>query len=640
MKWFYSAVLLFVAVLVALPLFLLRRDTITQHTGAVVYRTLYTADIKSIDPATCGDTISSMIQGELYEGLYSYHYLKRPVAVIPQLAESMPEISADGLTYTMHLRPGVFYHRNACFGNDRASAHQRATRTVQAKDFLLAFKRIADYHINTGLAWAFIADRIEGLDEYREKTRVYRVGDFSRYDIDVAGLRAPDPLTFQIKLKTPFPQFIYILAMSVYAPIPRELVDYWLTAADDGTHKNRVALPVQERNPEIMNPQSVVGTGPFVLSEMKRKWKVILRRNPDFRPDFYPDSGEDKSPDYPGDRALGLLKDAGKRVPFIDEIDYRYVDEQYASWMLFLSKQLDAVAIPQENFEKVVRPDKQLTDSWKKQGITLARYIEPSVYWIAFNMEDSVLGQCKELRQAICLGYDVDNEIKVLMNDRGKRAVNIIPTDFAGHKEAGPGPYAHYDLAAAKVKLAEAKRKLGALGLLVNGEIPELKLDLNDGSFAIRLAEFTRQQFANLGLKVKPVFNDWPTLQRKVNNKQIQMYVMGWVADYPDAEDFLQLFYSRNIDKGTNNTNYQNPQFDSLYEKIRVMQDSPERTAVYVKMVRMLSEACPVLLLSEPEDFVLYSNWGSNVKPHPIGYGFMKYRRIDTEMRKRMGGGE
>lgn len=638
MKWFYGISLLVVAVLALFPVFLLSGDTGERHTGAMVYRLTYSADVKSIDPATCGDDMSSSIQGSVYEGLYTYHYLKRPLEVIPQLAASMPDISSDGLTYTIHLKKNVLYHRNPCFGKEdlpaAADRHTWNTRGLNAQDFVLSFKRIADYHINTGLAWAFIANRIAGLDEYRERTRSYRIGDYSRYDLPVPGLMAIDSLTFRIRLTAPFPQFIYVLAMHTNAPIPRELVDYWLTSESDGKGGRR-PLPVHERNPEITEPQQAVGTGPYLLDEMKRKWKIRLVRNPEYRPEFYPSEGQKPSPDYPGDSALGLLADAGKRVPFIDEVDYRYCDEQYTSWMMFLSKQVDATSIPRETFESVVRPDKRLVESWSRRHIVLSRYTDPSIYWIAFNMEDTVLGQCRELRQAICLGYDVESEIKVLMNGRGKRAINIVPSDLKGHDEAGSGAYYHLDLDAAKRRVSEAKKKLGDLGLLVKGEIPELKLDLSDGPDALREAEFTRHQFTRIGLRVKPVYNDWPTLQRKVNNKQIQMYMMGWIADYPDAENFLQLFYSGNIDKGTNNTNYRNPHFDSLYEQVRVMQDSPKRTTLYADMVRTLNEDCPVLLLNEPEIFVLYSDWGYNVKPHSIGYGFLKYRRIDIDKRRK-----
>jgi oligopeptide transport system substrate-binding protein len=633
MKYFYSIALLVVAVLVLFPVFLLTPDSPEDTSDTVIYRLTYPADVKSLDPATCGDEMSSSIQGNVYEGLYAYHYLKRPLEVIPQLTLGMPEVSEDGLTYTIRLKPGVLYHRNPCFG---MSGGKWSTRAMTAADFVLAFKRVADYHINTGLAWAFIAGRIVGLDAYRERTRLYRVGDYSRYDLPVEGLEAVDSLTLRIRLTERFPQFIYVLAMHVYAPVPREVVDFWLTSESDGKGGRR-ELPLHERNPEIMEPEEVVGTGPYLLAEMKRKWKIRLTRNPDYRPDFYPTEGQPRSAMYAGDSALGLLVDAGKRIPFIDEIRLRYVDEQYTSWMLFLSKQVDAAGIPREAFETVIRPDKELTEAWKNRHIVLARFTDPSIYWIAFNMEDSVLGGCRELRQGICLGFDVESEIKVLLNGRGKRAVNMIPSDFKGHDEAGPGPYNRYDLAAAKEKLAVAKKVLGDRGLLQKGEIPELKLDLSDGPSAIKQAEFVRQQFQKMGLRIKPVFNDWPTLQRKVNNKQIQMYTMGWIADYPDAENFLQLYYSGNIDKGTNNTNFRDATFDSLYLRVRVMQDSPERTALYARMTNILSEECPALLLSEPENFILYSDYGYNVKPPTIGSGYYKYRRIDVKKRARTG---
>lgn len=638
MKWFYGIALLIVAVLTLFPLILLSKDTAERHSGAIVYHCTYPADVKSIDPATCGDDISSIIQANFFEGLYAYDYLKRPVEVTPQLAAGMPAVSDSGLTYTIRLKPGVLYHRNPCFGKDPTGAHPWGTREVHAADFILAFKRIADYHINTGLAWAFIAGRIAGLDDFRESSRLYRIGDFSRYDRQVAGLEAVDSLTLRIRLSKPFPQFIYILAMQTCAPIPRELIDYWLTTENNG-HGGRRPLPVHERNPEITEPGEAVGTGPYLLDLMKRKWKIRLVRNTEFRPDFYPSEGQPPSADYPGDSALGLLADAGKRVPFIDEIDYRYVDEQYTSWMMFLSKQADVASIPRETFQSVVRPDKQLTDEWAQRGIRLARFTDPAIYWIVFNMEDSIVGRSRELRQAICLGYDVESEIEVLLNGRGRRATNTVPTGFKGHDEAGDGPYCRYDTVAAKGKIAEAKARLNALGLLVKGEIPELKIDLSDGPDAIREAEFARQQFGRMGLRIKTIFNDWPTLQRKVNNKQSQMYMMGWVADYPDAEDFLQLYYSGNIDKGTNNSNYRNGAFDSLYERIRVMQDSPARTTIYATMIRMISEDCPVMLKYEPENFVLYHDWVGPMKQHPIGYGFFKYHRIDEAKRKAEGGG-
>lgn len=645
MKWFYAISLLVVAALVLSPLVLLREQSVDIPAGKVVLWDTYGAAVKSIDPATCSDTTSSSIQANFYEGLYAYHFLIRPPKVVPQLAAEMPEISEDGLTYTIKLKKGVKFQRNPCFGK-RVTVNGRnvwPTRELKAKDFELAFKRVADYHLQTGLSWAFLSDRVEGLDDYRQKTRLYKSGDFSRYDLNVSGVKALDDYTLQIKLTRQFPQFIYVLAMHVYAPVPREAVDYWLAGLD----RDEDPIEIADRVTEFRRPEMVVGTGPYLLAEWEEKNKIILRRNPLFRDEYYPTEGEPADDEYIGDKAAGLLDDAtsnnGKpaKVPFVDVIHYRFVAESYSSWMMFLTKRKDASGIPQETFDSVITPGKDLTDMWEKRGIYLRKYSQPVIYWLVFNMEDRVLSKSKALRQAISLAYDVETHIRVLYNGRGKVARNIIPSSIEGSKVARPGPYYKLDVDLAKKKIQQAKKDLKAAGLLTpDGEIPPLTLQMGDQSAtANRTADFAKSQFRKIGLTLKVEFNDWPTLQRKVHNKQAQIYTMGWHADYPDAENFLQLFYTPNIKKGTNNANYSNPEFDRLYEKARVMPPSPERTKLYAKMANMISEDVPVLLLSEPQSFVLFYEWVHNVKPHPIGYGFLKYRRIDAEQRKKLGGG-
>ena len=633
MKWFYVTSLAVVALLAASPMFFLPRRDGDEYAGKIVRYDLYGSPIKSMDPATCGDTTSSSFQSFLYEGLYHYHYLKRPAYdhVVPQLAAEMPTIDAARLTYRIRLRPNVTYHRNPCFGVDAAGRWR--TRTVKADDFVLAFRRVADYYVNTGLAWAFV-NRIRGLTEYRSRTEKYKIGDFSRYDLPVEGIRAVDDLTLEIRLAEPYPQFLYVLAMHTYAPVPREAVDYWLATELDGEGARR-PIPLDRRTTEFREPEQVVGTGPYRLKTWVRKARLVFERNPDFREEYYPTEGA------PGDREAGLLDDAGKRVPFVDVFQYDFVAERHSSWMLFLTRQRDSSGISKEVFDSVVSPGRQLEARWRKRGIRLHNYWPPTVYWIVFNMEDPVLGASKSLRQALCLSFSVEDYLKVLHNGRGRRAMNILPSTFKGCAEAGGGPYYRLDRLLARKKLQQAKRELAAKGLLRRGEIPPLVLDFGgtDGETA-RRGEFFQQQFAQIGVKLKFLLNDWPKLQEKVNNKQCQMYTMGWHADYPDAQNFLQLYYSPNIEKQTNNANYSNPAFDALYEKARVLPDGPERTRLYAEMVRIISEDCPVLMLTEPQSYWLSYEWVKNSKPHPVAYGYAKYLRIDTELRRRLGGKE
>ena len=232
---------------------------------------------------------------------------------------------------------------------------------VEARDFVLAFKRIADYHVSTNLSLAFIRDKIVGLTEYREGTRRYRPGDFSRYDKEpLPGVAALDEHTLQIKLRKVFPQMLYVLAMNVYAPIPREVIDYHLASGPSG-RGGRVAIEMKERSTEIRKREAVVGTGPYVLTEWIRGGKIVLERNLDFRDDYYPSEGA------PGDRQAGLLDDAGKKLPFVDVRYLTFVAEENPAWMLFLTKQRDIGGIPRDVFASVISPSRELTDKCRKR---------------------------------------------------------------------------------------------------------------------------------------------------------------------------------------------------------------------------------------------------------------------------------
>jgi len=619
---FFSIAALLVLLLVFAPVLLLSLKQADNYDSRVVYHGSYGAKVRSIDPATCGDTTSAAIQGNIYEGLFGYHYLKRPVELVPQLAEQLPTISQDGLTFTVRIRPGVRYARNRCFGLE-ADGVTPKTRTVRAEDFVFAFKRIADFHVPTQLAWSFLSARIKGLDEFRAQTEQYEEGDFSRYDLAVAGLRALDEHTLQIDLTAPYPQLAHVLAMNTYAPIPREIIDYYLAAE-----------PRDKRTAQITRMEQTVGTGPYVLRQWDRGSRIVLERNSEYRQVLYPADGS------PGDAEAGFLADAGAELPFIDVLDFKCVLEELPGWLRFLSRQSDVSGIPSDVFEGVISPDRELSQAWARKGIRLETFDRPIVMWLAFNLADPVLKASKSLRQALCLGYNVEDYIEVLFNGRARRAVNILPKSFPTYAAAGAGPYYRYDPEAAKAKLQAAQEELRAAGLLdQDGSIPELTIDLagRDETYR-RMGEFSQQQFSALGLRVKIVLNDWPTLQQKVHHKQCQLYTMGWHADYPDAENFLQLFYSPNIEKGTNNTNYSNAKFDELYRQAKVMADSPKRRRLYVSMVRMLSEDCPVLLLTEPKFFVLVYDWVGNYKRHPFAYGMISYLRLDTALRRQMGG--
>ncbi|MBI5725626.1 MAG: hypothetical protein HZA50_16830 [Planctomycetes bacterium] len=635
MKLTYAIIAVIMLALSASPFFFLKKADFgidENNPGQVIAVSSYDAKVRSMDPATCGDTMSASIQANTFEGLYGYHFLLRPVKVIPILADGMPEISKDTLTYTIKIKKGLKYRRSPCFGTDKDGQPQ--TREVVAGDFVLAFKRVADPHIVTPLALAFIESKIVGLKEYRDKAKSYNKGDFSRYDLPFEGVKALDSHTLQFSLSVPFPQLIYVLAMHNYAPFPKEIISYYLENRDE-SDGSRSPVPMKDRSTFIKDCRAMVGTGAYYIDKLSYDGgDIVMKRNPDFREEYYPSEGS------AGDKEAGLLDDAGKRVPFVDVNIMLFVPEDNPAWNMFMAKRTDVSGIPQQMFKTVILPGSKLTDSMAKDGIKLMQYESPAIYWLGFNLRDKVLGNSKSLRQALSLAFDVETYLKVLFNDRGVRAMNVVPSAFEEYPDLPKSPYSRFDLQAARAKLLAARMELEQAGVIKPGDpFPTLTVDLGGRDEPQkRVGEFIKFEFKQIGLEAKIELNDWPILQEKVENYKTQIYTMGWHADYPDPENFLQLFFGPNVESQTNQTYYINPEFDKLFEKASKMLPCPERTLIYSKMVGMLNEDCPVLLLSQPVSFVLCHPWVSNSKPHPVGYGFFKYRRIDEQMKKRMTG--
>ncbi|MCL2701462.1 MAG: ABC transporter substrate-binding protein [Phycisphaerae bacterium] len=655
MKWFYIVAILGTTGLFAAPYWLVKHQNMdmvekavpdfdAQPRRPIMLYDSYSSRVNSMDPATCGDTTSAGVQANFYEGLYTYHYLKRPVEIVPQLAADIPQVSEDGLTWTIPLKRGVLYRRNEAFGYDVVGIDRKGkeirqyrTREVTADDFVLAFKRVADYHIATPLSYSLIEGYIEGMSDYRAQTRGYRPGDFSRYDKDkdkekepIAGVKALDAYTLQITLTEPYPQFLYVLAMAVYAPVPREVIDYWLATEPQGD--GRAPVPIHRRNPEIKDWRATVGTGPFYLADYSDGGRIVWVRNQDFRPEYYPTEGG------PGDAEAGLLDDAGKRVPFIDAIYWTYVPESNPSWMLFMTKQHDVNGIPPDQYNKVITGvGRTLSPEMKKQGIKLLTYTQPSIYYLAFNMDDKVVGRSPSLRKAMSLAYNVQESIDVLRNGRGVWCRSILPAELAERQAVGDSPYARFDLDKAKEYLKKARVELG---LGPNDPLPKISIDYPSSSqLARRQAEIYKSHFKELGVDIQIELMTWPTFLDKLHRGQMQIAAgSGWHADYPDAQNFLQLFYGPNIESGTNSTRYKNAEYDALYEQMARMPMGPERTEIIKNMVAILNADCPVIYDSEPEAFLLMHSWMHNYKPHPVGYGYTKYYRIDEQARRKDGG--
>ncbi len=562
--------------------------------GLLVTRGAISAKVRGMDPMDIGDTTSSGMASNIFDCLYQYHYLKRPYQLIPSLAAAMPEVSEDGLTYTIKLRDDVYFQDDECFTEAGGKG-----RKLVADDLIYSWKRIANIK-NISKNWWVFDGRIKGFDEFREYTKSVENKKDVDYARPVEGLEAVDDLTLRITLTKPWPQVVFMLAHLPTAAVPREAVEYY--------------------GDEFINHP--IGTGPYRLKDWRRGSKIIMERNPTYREELYPSEGE------PGDEAAGLLKDAGKRLPLIDRLEITIIEEDQPRWLKFVQGSLDIGGIPKDNFDTAISPSRELTPDLRKKGIVLEVYEDAATYWYGFNMDDPVVGTNKPLRQAMNLAIDRAEFLRLFLNNRGVAARGVLPPMIAGYDPDIKSPYTVYDPALAKQKVKEAEAKHG-------GPLPTIVLTMGStDSVARQTGQWFKRSYARVGITLEVDYMDWPSAQEKVKTKSAQMYAMGWVADIPDAENFMQLFYGPNGSPGPNNMNYKNAKADALYQKLSVMNDSPQREALVREMQQTVIDDLPCVLTVHRVAFLLRYDWLTNYKPHVFGYGLGKYRNIDADLRR------
>lgn len=554
------------------------------------------AKIRGLDPGDIGDVTGARIASQFYETLFQYHYLKRPYQLIPLLADAMPQVSEDGLTYTIKIRQDAYFADDKCFPGGIG-------RQLTVHDFIFAWKRIANIKYRSKNWWVFDGC-IVGLDEFREYTKALERAEDVDYDVGVEGLEALDDYTLRIKLTRPWPQILYLLAHLPSAPMAREAVEHY--------------------GDQIMNV--AVGTGPFILESWNRGSKLVMVRNPKYRPAYYPCEGE------LGDEERGFLQDCGKRLPFFDRVEFSIVEEDQPYWLLFMQGKIDAAGIPKDYYNQAISSQRTLTPQLRKKGIKLIVQEDPSTYWIGFNMEDAVVGNNLPLRRAMSCAWNREEYIDVFNNNRGIPAKGIFPPMFKEYDPDFENPWTRYDIARARELMAEA--------VAINDGNPlEVTLSLPGTDTLFRqMGQYFQRCMEKIGLKVKVDYFDWPTFQDRIKSKSIQMFIMGWVADYPDGESFLQIFYGPNESPGPNNFNYHNRQYDRLYDKIKVMPDSDERIMIYRQMERMICDDCVAILSLHPTMFVPYYGYLKNYKPNVFQYGLARYRDIDLDLRRTLVG--
>jgi ABC-type transport system substrate-binding protein len=253
----------------------------------------------------------------------------------------------------------------------------------------------------------------------------------------------------------------------------------------------------------------------------------------------------------------------------------------------------------------------------------------------------------RKLRQAISIAVDYEEFISIFANGRGIPAQSPISPGIVGYRDgrAGINPIV-YDwigdqaqrksIKTAKALLAEAgypngiDRKTGAPLILY--------FDVTARSSEDRSKlDWMRKQFQKLNIQLVVRSTDYNRFQDKIRKGNAQIFEWGWNADYPDPENFLFLLYGpqRKVgNSGENAVNYDNDEYNRLFEKMKNMEDGPERQLIIDRMVEILRYDAPWLWGYHPKDYGLYHSWYQNIKPNRISNNNLKYFKIDANLRE------
>jgi oligopeptide transport system substrate-binding protein len=655
--------------------------------------TLFTAFVdrpKHLDPARSYASDEWDFITQIYEPPLQYHYLKRPYELIPLSAERMPAVryfdqagrdlpadtSPERVAYSefeIRIRSGIRYQPHPAFAQDGSGKalyldlseaeirgryalsdfEHTGTRELTAEDFIYQIKRLANPR-GTSPVFGHLAEYIVGLKELAEGLRAENTKitdahrakhgsadkglpwiDLRRFDL--SGVTLLDRYTYRIRIKGKYPQFIYWLAMPFFAPIPFEADRFY---AQRGMNEGR----------NLTLDWYPVGTGPYMLSENNPNARMVLSRNPNFRGEAYPSEGE------PGDAAAGLLADAGKTMPFVDRIVFSREKEGIPYWNKFLQGYYDRSGIASDNFDQAVQFSVEgqatLTPEMERKGISLRTSVGTSTFYLAFNFLDPVVGGLSEstrkLRQAISIVVDFEEFISIFANGRGIAAMGPIPPGLFGYREGregvNPVVYDWVDGKPRRKSLDEARRLLAEAGYAdgrdqKTGRPLVLNLDtVSRGPGDSSRLDWYRRQFAKLNITLEIRATDWNRFQEKIRAGNTQLFFLGWNADYPDPENFMFLLngpQSRAKTGGENAANYQNPEYDRLYERMKNLDNGPERQAIIDAMLQTAREDAPWVWGFHPTEYGLSHRWVANVKPNQIARNGLKYQRIDPVLRER-----
>ena len=569
----------------------------------IAFRTAETG----FDPQRVFDRYSVGICENIFEPLLTYDYLARPARLVPLTAEAIPEPDEGGTRYTFRIKPGIYFSDDPVFKGQK--------RELVAKDFEYMVKRFRDPKNRSPYEWLF-ENKLIGLDELTEKAK--KSGAFD-YDAHIPGIEVRGKYVVSFKLKEADFNFLYVMAMPNVVPMPREVVEGY--AADTHAHP--------------------VGTGPFILKEWVRRSRIVLERNPNHRGNELETRFAD--PADPWDRKV--IDDLrGKRLPALDRVEISPIEDEQPRYLAFLNKEHDVLDETPFSFIHQVLPNGKLSKALEKEHMNVFPELQPEITYDVFNMDDKVNGgkdnpvggyspERVALRRAMVLAHDRGQEISIIRKNQALPAQTPVPPGVVGYDASLHSAEQDPDPARAKALLdmfGYVDRDADGWRETPDGRPLVIQYKYNiGGQEARQLAELWAKSMKAVGVHLEATAVQFADLLNDKRVGNFQLAGSAWIADYPDAQNFLQLLYGPNTNQ-SNEARFKLPEYDRLYEKSQGFPDGEERNRIYREMNRLLLAYAPWRLGVHRIFNHLQYPWVKGYKKHPILYTNFKYIDLDV----------
>jgi ABC-type transport system substrate-binding protein len=551
------------------------------------------------DPAQVSDLYSRTIIANIFEALYTYDYLARPAVLKPCTALAMPEVGDDFRTWTIRLRPGVFFADDPAF-NGR--------RELVAADYVYSIKRFFDPRTKSPNYNTFDREGMLGLAELRAEA--VKSGRFD-YDREAEGLRAIDRYTLRIRLRHSKPRFLYRLAdHALTGALAREVVE---------TYGDRIM-------------EHPVGTGPFVLAQWRRSSRLVLERNPAYRDEVF-----DEQP-APGDAAAQSIaaKLRGRRLPMVDRVEVYIVEESQPHWLAFLNGEHDLIgSVPQEFIVTAVANGAP-APGLARRGIQLDRQVIQAIAFTYFNMEDPVVGgyapQQVALRRALSLAWNIDEEIRLQWNGQAVVAQGPMPPLTTGHDPSWVSGMNVFDRARARALLDTfgfVDRNGDGWRERPDGSPLVLELASAPDKRGREGQQLWKRNMETIGVRMSFRNAQWPELLRQARAGKMMLWQLGQNASSPDGGELLDSAYGPN--KGFGNfSRFDLPAFNALHERQSTLPDGPERNAILREQVRLMVAYAPIKVRLHQVANGMAQPWLTGYRRHPYLRGWWKFVDVDA----------